>query len=75
MDKARCNNCGKILFPDNLIWQVRLIDACGFETYSPSCCKECAEQSQTKCMRIHSQRYENVKNQSFQIMKLEKFGE
>lgn len=73
MDIVKCVNCGKILVAEDIMWQVRLIDAGGFKTYDPACSKECASAAQKSCLAIHEQRVRLVRGQIFQKMKVKDF--
>lgn len=75
MDKVKCvnRNCGKILGPEDDMWQVRLIDGNGFRTYAPACSEECARTAQQACVELHERRMLEVKNQSFRRIKVKEF--
>lgn len=75
MEKVKCINrgCGKVLGPEDDMWQVRLIDGNGFRTYAPACSKECAEAAQRACIELHERRLQEVKQQIFQKMKVKDF--
>lgn len=76
MDIALCGNsdCSKLLHKEDRIWQVRTGRAVnGQPIYVPCCCRECANALQAHYIKRYEEKLEDVKHQSFQIMRLENF--
>lgn len=71
--KAKCINCGAVMYDNDRVYQVRTVDGGGFTDYSPTCSKECAQRVQMKYSDIHRNRLRNMENQSFQIMAVNDF--
>jgi len=71
----KCVNCGRKLQNEDKVWQVRLIDGQGIETYAPACCHACAATAQVNSAELHRMRMKSIQNQSYQIMSVHQYKE
>lgn len=68
-----CVHCGKLLYDEDYIWQIRKITADGQEMYSPTCSEYCAKMEQQQNAEIHRRRLYDVEHQGFQKMRVKDY--
>lgn len=68
-----CVYCGKLIYDDEDVYQVRRITADGQEMYSPTCSITCAKLAQEENAKIHRTRLYDVEHQCFQRMSVKEW--
>lgn len=70
MKVVACVHCGKFLYDDDDVWQIKRITGDGQEIHSPTCSNTCARMEQKQNAEIHRRRLYDVEHQCFQKMKV-----
>ena len=70
----KCKCCGKLLYPGDSVWQVRVVYWERTDTmYVPCCSEDCTKQTQQKELNRLERLMVPVRRQSFQRMTAETF--
>ena len=70
----KCKCCGKLLYPEDSVWQVRVVYwERGDTMYVPCCSKDCAANTQQKELNRLERLKAPVQHQAFQRMTAESY--